>query len=139
MPRIVGITISDDKRVDVGLTAVYGLGRQNIMKLLRKAAVDPSTKAADLSAEELTRLTKTLEEFVVEGSLRKVVAENIKRLKVIGSYRGLRHHQGLPSRGQRTRSNARTKRGKRKTIGAMRKEDMAKFEAAKKTKSGGEK
>lgn len=134
MPRIIGITISDEKRIDTGLTVIYGLGRKNVRHLLRSASIEPSTKAAKLTAEELTRLTKAIEDYLTEGNLRKVVSENIKRLKVIGSYRGQRHNQGLPSRGQQTRTNARTRRGKRKTIGAMRKEDAAKLEAAKKAK-----
>lgn len=134
MPRIAGVTISDNKRIDVSLTAIYGLGTKNVKELLRMAEVDPTQKTADLTGEEVARLTKTLDEFLIEGNLRKAVSENIKRLKVIGSYRGLRHNQGLPVRGQRTRTNARTKRGKRRTIGAMRKEDMAKLEAAKKAK-----
>jgi len=85
----------------------------------------------DLTSQEVTRLTRVVEEIPVEGTLRKQVTENIKRLKSIGAYRGIRHSQGLPVRGQRTRSNARTKRGKRKTIGAMRKKDLSRFTAMK--------
>ena len=95
--------------------------------------IDPKKKTGDLSSDEITRLTKAINEELVEGELRKKVGQDIKRLRSIGTYRGIRHNQGLPVRGQRTRSNARTGRGKRKTVGAMRKKDMAKMETVKKS------
>ena len=107
------------------------MGRKNVYKILRLAEVDPLKKIKDLDTAEVTRLTKVINEQLVEGELRKQVGESIKRLRSIGTYRGIRHNQGLPVRGQRTRSNARTRRGKRKTVGAMRKKDMAKLETTK--------
>lgn len=128
MPRLVGVDIPDDKRVIVALTYVRGIGRALSGEILHKLGIDPSTRAKDLSGQDLAKIQKTLDGYMVEGDLRKNIRENIQRLKRIGSYRGMRHTQGLPSRGQRTRVNARTKRGKRKTIGAMKKEDAAKTE-----------
>lgn len=132
MPRIAGINLPENKRTDIGLTSIYGLGNRNVLDILRKSMVDPAKKISDLTTEELTKLAKMIEQLPVEGVLRQQVNENIKRLKIIGSYRGLRHSQSLPSRGQRTRSNARTKRGKRKTIGALKKKDLARVETTKK-------
>ena len=126
MARILGIDLSPEKRIDIGLSVVYGIGRRNVVGVLEQANVAAETRVKDLSAEEITRLQKVVEQVLVEGELHKKVNEDIKRLKVIGSYRGLRHIHGLPARGQRTRSNARTKRGKRKTIGALKKEEAAK-------------
>ncbi|HUV42686.1 MAG TPA: 30S ribosomal protein S13 [Patescibacteria group bacterium] len=130
--RIAGVDLPVEKKVDSGLTAIYGIGRKNVQGVLETAAVDANKRIKDLTAEEITRLQKTVEKIPTEGELRTIVNENIKQLKVTGSYRGTRHLQGLPSRGQRTRSNARTKRGKRKTIGAMRKKDLTKFGVAEK-------
>ena len=138
MPRIAGIDIPEKKRVDVGLTYIYGVGRVNVNPILTKARVDPAKRTQDLTAEEISRLQKALETVKVEGDLRKEVGQNVARLKEIGSYRGLRHARGLPSRGQRTRTNARTKRGKRVTIGALKKEAMAKTEAVKTEKQNTE-
>jgi len=129
MARIAGVTLPEEKRIDIGLTAIYGVGRSNVEDILKNARVDSAKRVADLTAQEVTRINKAIEGMPVEGTLRKQVTENIKRLKSIGAYRGLRHSQGLPVRGQRTRSNARTKRGRRKTIGAMRKKDLARFAA----------
>lgn len=131
MPRLVGIDIPDNKRIEVALTYIYGVGPFKSKKLLKKANINLNTRAMDLTQQEIARLQKTLDTEKIEGDLRKEVRENIQRLKRIGSYRGLRHTMGLPSRGQRTRVNARTKRGKRKTIGAMKKEDAAKTEKSK--------
>lgn len=133
MPRIVGVTLPDNKRIDVGLTSIYGLGRRNVAGILKEAVIDPAKKVSVLTADEIAKLTKIIEQLAVEGVLRQQISENIKRLKTIGAYRGTRHSQGLPARGQRTRSNARTKRGKRKTIGALRKKDLARSESVKKT------
>src|SRR3989339_1173710 len=128
MLRIVGIDLPVEKRVEVALTYIYGIGPKVSQIILGKAGVDVNTRAKNLTAVEVTKLQKILEEYKVEGDLRKEIRENVQRLKRIGSYRGSRHSAGLPTRGQRTRTNARTLRGKRKTIGAMKKEDAAKIE-----------
>ena len=128
MARISGIDLAKEKRVDIGLTGIYGVGRKNVEEILMEAKVDAAKRINQLTDEELARINKVMEHFLVEGDLRKKVSQNIQRLKAIGSYRGSRHIKGLPARGQRTRSNARTKRGKRKTIGALKKEAMAKVE-----------
>ena len=120
--RVAGVNIPDEKRVDVALTYLYGIGRNNVKGLLSKAKIDPAKRSKDLTEEELGRILKILDTYKIEGDLKAEVQSSIKRLKEIGSYRGLRHAKGLPVRGQRTRSNARTKRGKRVTIGAIRKE-----------------
>ena len=128
--RISGVTIPDNKRVDIALSYLYGIGRSNANVVLKAAAVDGAVRVKDLSEEQQKAITKALETYKLEGDLRAEVNENIKRLKEIASYRGVRHSRALPSRGQRTRSNARTKRGKRVTIGAIKKEVAAKMEAA---------
>lgn len=120
--RITGITIPDEKRTDIALTYIYGVGRSNVIEILKKASVDGAKRVRTLSEDELKRLQKTLEQYAIEGDLRAALADNIKRLKGMGAYRGIRHSRNLPVRGQRTRSNARTKRGKRVTIGAIKKE-----------------
>jgi small subunit ribosomal protein S13 len=122
MPRIAGIDLSNDKRIDIALTAVFGIGRRNVVTVLDKAKVDPDTRVKDLAEEEVGKIQKVVDEMKVEGDLRGEIQANITSLKQIGSYRGMRHSRNLPVRGQRTRSNARTKRGKRVTIGAIRKE-----------------
>lgn len=132
MPRIAGVDIPDQKRVEVSLTYIYGIGLRNVGKILKAAKVDPNKRAKDLSDQEVAALQKAVEQVPTEGVLRKIVSENIKRLKHINAYRGLRHSQGLPVRGQRTRTNARTKRGKRKTVGALRKELAQKLGEGKK-------
>lgn len=127
MPRISGIDIPEGKRTDIALTYIYGVGRRNVSEILAKAKVEAAKRAKDLNEEEVSRIQKTIDSGLkVEGDLRKEVQENIKRLKQIGSYRGKRHAAGLPVRGQRTRTNARTKRGKRVTIGALKKEELIK-------------
>jgi small subunit ribosomal protein S13 len=132
--RFLGTNIPDDKRVDIALTYLYGLGRSNVAVVIEKAQIDASKRAKALTEDEIKRITKVLEEYTLEGDLRAEVQGNIRRLKEIGAYRGVRHSRGLPSRGQRTKSNARTKRGKRVTIGAIKKEVAAKMEAAQKSK-----
>jgi len=126
MLRLVGIDLPENKRIEVALTYVYGIGPKISKLILDKAKIDPNLRAKDLTAEGVAKLQKVIEEFKVEGDLRKEIRENIQRLKRIGTYRGSRHSTGLPSHGQRTRTNARTLRGKRKTIGAMKKENAAK-------------
>jgi len=131
MVRISGVQLPEKKRIDIALTRIHGLGRINVVQVLENAKVNPSTKTKDLAGEEITRLQRVIDKCKVEGDLRREVQENIKRLKRIRCYRGLRHASNLPVRGQRTRSNARTKRGKRVTIGAMRKETRARMEGQK--------
>lgn len=121
----------ENKKALAGLTAISGIGKRNVYQVLNQAGVDKDKRIKDLSSEEIVHLQKIIDEMPVEGVLKREVAQNIQRLKTIGSYRGLRHTQGLPSRGQRTRSNARTKRGRRVTVGAMRKELAAKLEESK--------
>ena len=128
MPRIAGIDLAENKRVDIALTAIYGIGRTNVLAILREAEIEPAKRVKDLSAEEVARIQKIVENIPVEGVLRKKVSQDIERLKAIRCYRGIRHIRNLPVRGQRTRSNARTKRGKRKTIGAIKKKDLARLE-----------
>ena len=120
--RIEGVNIPDEKRIDIALAYLYGVGRNNVVHVLKKAQVDAAKRVKALSEDEQKRIQKVLEEYKLEGDLRVEVAGNIKRLKEIGLYRGTRHSKNLPARGQRTRSNARTKRGKRVTIGAIKKE-----------------
>lgn len=120
--RVVGVNIPEEKRVDIALTYIYGIGRSNVRSVLEKANIEGSRRLKTLSEEELGRIQKALEPYKIEGDLRAELAGNIKRLKEINAYRGIRHAKNLPVRGQRTRSNARTKRGKRVTIGAIKKE-----------------
>ena len=128
MARIAGIDLPNHKRIDIALTYLYGIGRRNVVALLSTAKVEAFKRVGKLSEEEVSRIMKGLDkDFKIEGDLKIEVAENIKRLKEIGSYRGLRHTHNLPSRGQRTRVNARTKRGRRQTVGAMRKDMRAKL------------
>lgn len=131
MLRLVGIDLPENKRIEVALTYIYGIGPKISSQILAAAKIDVNTRAKELSAVEVAKLQKIIEGYKVEGDLRKEVRENIQRLKRIGAYRGARHAAGLPTRGQRTRTNARTLRGKRKTIGAMKKEDAAKVEEKK--------
>ena len=125
--RVVGVNLPDNKRVDVALTYIYGIGRTNVYTILEKAEIKPETRLNTLNEDDLARIQKALEPYKIEGDLRADVANNVKRLREIASYRGNRHARNLPSRGQRTRSNARTKRGKRVTIGAIKKEDAVKM------------
>lgn len=120
--RVAGVNIPEQKRIDRALAYIYGIGPSNVLDVLKEAKIDASRRLKDLSEEEVIRIQKVLDTIKTEGDLRAEVVANVKRLKEIGSYRGIRHARNLPSRGQRTRSNARTKRGKRVTIGAIRKE-----------------
>lgn len=127
MARISGVDLPNEKRLDIALTYLYGIGRSNVVGILAKAELDGSRRFKTLTDDEVSKLTKIIEkEAMVEGDLRRAVGNNIKRLIDIKSYRGIRHARKLPSRGQRTRTNARTKRGKRMTVGALKKEDRAK-------------
>ena len=117
MARIAGVDVPADKQVWVSLQYIYGIGRSLSLRIIDKAGVEPATRVKDLAEEDLNRLREIIDrEFRVEGDLRKEVNLNIKRLMDIGSYRGLRHRHNLPVRGQRTRTNARTRRGQRKTV-----------------------
>ena len=119
MARIGGIDLPRDKRVEVGLTYLYGIGRSSSKKILKSAGVDPNTRVKNLSEAETVKLREIIErDFKIEGDLRREVSMSIKRLMDIGSYRGLRHRRGLPARGQRTKTNARTRKGPRRAIGA---------------------
>jgi small subunit ribosomal protein S13 len=122
MPRISGIDIPNEKRVDVALTYIYGIGQHVAKDILKQAKVDPSIRVKNLNADELKNIQAVIETLPTEGELRKMVRDNIETLRRIQAYRGVRHNMGLPVRGQRTRTNARTRKGKRKTIGAVSKE-----------------
>jgi len=127
MARIAGVDIPNEKRLDIGLTYLYGIGRSNVVTLLKELKMDPAKRVKTLTDEEINKIAKAIDKnFIVEGDLRQEVSSNIKRLKEIGSYRGMRHAKNLPARGQRTKSNARTKRGKRATVGALKKDDRVK-------------
>lgn len=117
MARIAGIDLPRRKRIDIGLTYIYGIGRATALQIVEKAGIDPATKVEDLSEDQTRAIRDVLEaEYKVEGDLRREVQMDIKRLKDLGCYRGLRHRRGLPCRGQRTRTNARTKRGPRRAM-----------------------
>lgn len=126
MARIAGVDLPENKRVDIGLTYIFGIGRSNVVGVIKEANVDGAKRIKDLTEEEVNRLQKLIEKIKVEGDLKQEVEQNIKRLEEIGSYRGSRHRKNLPARGQRTRSNSRTKRGKRKTVGTVRKDVVEK-------------
>ena len=129
MARIAGVDIPNEKRLDIALTYIYGIGRTNVASVLKEAQIPPEKRVKTLTDEEINKISKVIEKgYTVEGDLRRQVHDNIKRLIEIRSYRGSRHTKNLPSRGQRTRSNARTKRGKRLTIGAMKKDDRVKLD-----------
>ncbi|MDI6631342.1 MAG: 30S ribosomal protein S13 [Bacillota bacterium] len=122
MARIAGVDLPKDKRIEVALTYIYGIGRSSAKKILVKTGVNPDTRVKNLAEDEVSRLREVIDrEFKVEGDLRRETAMNIKRLMEIGCYRGVRHRRGLPVRGQRTRTNARTRKGPRRTVGVRRK------------------
>jgi small subunit ribosomal protein S13 len=117
MARIAGIDLPRDKKVEIGLTYIFGIGRSSALEIMNKAGIDPNQRVRDLSDADVNKLRQAIEkEYRVEGALRTEVAMNIKRLMDIGSYRGIRHRRGLPVRGQRTHTNARTKKGPRRAI-----------------------
>lgn len=122
MPRILGIDLPREKRIEAALPYIYGIGSSLSRKILHTAQIDMNKRAKDLSEEEVSRLTAIIQkEYRIEGDLRREVSQNVKRLIDIGSYRGYRHKKGLPTRGQRTKTNARTRKGKKRIIGAMQK------------------
>jgi len=130
--RISGVEIPDHERAQVGLTRFFGIGPKKAIELAKAAKIGLDTRMKDLNRDNISNLMKALESFVVEGDLKKEIRENIDRLKAIKSYRGLRHIVGLPTRGQRTKSNARTRKGRRKTVGSLTKEAWAKIETQQK-------
>ena len=122
MARIAGVNIPPQKRVEIGLTYIYGVGRSTSNTILHQLGIDPDTKVRDLTEEEVVRLREAIDGSVtVEGDLRRERSQNIKRLMDIGCYRGIRHRRGMPVNGQRTKTNARTRKGPKKTVGARRK------------------
>jgi small subunit ribosomal protein S13 len=131
MSRIAGIDLQDNWKVDYALTKIKGLGWTLSKRVMKDAGVDPKKRVSELTADEVTKITTELDKYQIEGDLFRTIRANVQRLQVIGSYRGSRHSKNLPARGQRTRTNARTKRGKRKTVGAFKKEILSKMTAGK--------
>ena len=122
MARIAGVDLPREKRVEIGLTYIYGLGRVSADRILEAANVDPSTRVRDLTDDEVKRISAVIDEtMTVEGDLRREIALNIKRLQEIGCYRGIRHRKGLPVRGQKTKTNARTRKGPKRTVANKKK------------------
>ena len=139
MARIAGVDLPNEKRIEAALPYIFGIGSTLARKIIVACSLDSNKRTKNLTEEEVNKLAREIEKYKVEGDLRREIQENIKRLQEIGSYRGIRHNKTLPVRGQRTRVNARTKRGKRITIGTVRKEiagRMGKTAAAKPTKEG---
>lgn len=129
MARIAGIDLPNEKRIDIALRYIYGIGKHVANKILVSTRIDPATRAKTLTSDQVNLLQKEIEKIPVEGELKKIVHENIQILKRIQSYRGLRHSMHLPVRGQRTKTNARTLKGKRKTVGSQTKDDREKIGA----------
>ena len=126
MARIAGIDLPREKRVEIGLTYIYGIGRVSSNKILEAANVNPDTRVRELTDDEVKRIAEVIEkDYMVEGDLRREIALNIKRLQEIGCYRGIRHRKGLPVRGQKTKTNARTRKGPRKTVAGKKKQNRA--------------
>ena len=122
MARIAGVDLPREKRVEIGLTYIYGIGRPTSLAILEKAGINHDTRVKDLTEDEAGKIRKIIDEdYLVEGDLRREVSLNIKRLMEIGSYRGIRHRRGLPVRGQKTKTNARTRKGPKKTVGRKKK------------------
>ena len=122
MARIAGVDLPREKRVEIALTYIFGIGRSRSNEILAKTGVSPDTRVRNLTEDEVARLREAIDKgYHVEGDLRREVSANIKRLVEIGSYRGMRHRRGMPLRGQRTKTNARTRKGPRRTVGAKRK------------------
>jgi len=121
MARIAGVDLPREKRVEIGLTYIYGVGRNISNDILVKAGVSPDVRVKDLTEDEVGKIRQLLEEYTVEGDLRREISLNIKRLKEIGCYRGIRHRKGLPVRGQKTKTNARTRKGPKRSVGRKKK------------------
>ena len=127
MARIAGVDLPREKRVEIGLTYIYGIGRVSADRILEAANVDPSTRVRDLTDDEVKRISAVIDEtMTVEGDLRREIALNIKRLQEIGCYRGIRHRKGLPVRGQKTKTNARTRKGPKRTVANKKKYSLRK-------------
>ncbi len=127
MARIAGVDLPKDKRIEIGLRYIFGIGPTSSAKILKKTGVNPDTRVHALTDEDVTKLRKAIEDdYNIEGSLRGEISMNIKRLIDIGSYRGLRHRRGLPVRGQRTKTNARTRKGPRRAIGGLKRKPVGK-------------
>lgn len=128
MPRLLGIDIPGDKRIEASLPYIYGIGPSNANKVLEAAGIDPNIRAKDLTPEQLNAIIHAIsaQKILIEGDLRRELQQNLKRLQAINCYRGIRHRRGLPVRGQRTQTNARTRKGPRKTVGVQRAKDEAK-------------
>jgi small subunit ribosomal protein S13 len=123
MPRVSGIDIPNDKRIEIALTYIFGIGLKTSQDILNQTEISPDIRAKDLNEEQIYKINQKIKELElsVEGELKRIISQNVRRLGEIKSYRGLRHRNGLPTRGQRTRSNARTRKGKRKTVGGAKK------------------
>ena len=121
MARIAGVDLPNNKRIEIALTYIYGIGPFLSKKIIEETQIDPNIRVKDLTDEQLNKLQKAVEKYPVEGELRSQVSQNIKRLIAIGSYRGIRHRRGMPVRGQRTRTNARSRKGSKRTVGISRK------------------
>ncbi|WP_026895020.1 30S ribosomal protein S13 [Clostridiisalibacter paucivorans] len=121
MARISGVDLPRDKRVEIGLTYIYGIGRSRSNEILKNVGVNPDTRVKDLTEDEVTKLRTTIDKYMVEGDLRREIAMNIKRLREIGCYRGIRHRRGLPVRGQGTKNNARTRKGPKRLASKKKK------------------
>ena len=131
MPRISGVNIPEQKPVKISLTYIFGIGEQISLKILKKLGIRPELRTKDLTSDQILKLQNEIKDLTVEGELKRTIRNNIEILKRIKSYRGLRHSMGLPSRGQRTKTNARTKKGKKKNIDAMTKDTRSKMDVAK--------
>lgn len=138
MARIAGVNLEENLKVDFALTKIKGIGWALSEEILEKTDIDNSKRVSDLTSNEVTKLAGEIENYSIEGTLIRQIRGNIQRLKQIGTYRGIRHQRGLPVRGQRTKTNARTKRGKRKTVGAFKKEALTKVQQQKLKKDKGE-
>ena len=128
MARIIGVQLQDDWKLDYALTHIKGIGWSSSERILKDLKINSSKRVKDLSPKEVAQIVSKMDEYETEGDLIRNIRNNIQRLRVIKSYKGLRHAQGLPVRGQRTKSNARTKRGKRKTVGSFKKEALSKMQ-----------
>ena len=131
MARIAGVDLPNEKRIEAALPYIFGIGPNLAREIIAACSLDPEKRTKNLTEEEINKLAKEIEKYKVEGDLRREIQADIKRLQEIGSYRGQRHQKSLPARGQRTRTNARTKRGKRVTIGTVRKDVATRLEGAK--------
>lgn len=134
MARIAGVELEDKWKADYALTKIKGIGWALSSEILNSLKIDSSKRVSELSTDEIAKIASKMEDYPIEGELIRKARENVSRLKAVGSYRGIRHSRGLPVRGQRTRTNARTKRGKRKTVGAFKKEALTRTQQQKKEK-----